>query len=86
MLTYNVGLRGLAHVIAGSVETLFVAVSGAASPLEWIGWFAPTLVGNVIGGISLVAALNHAQVVAGRGRPVARREAGAAADEEDAAA
>jgi len=26
----------------------------------------PTLVGNVIGGIALVAAPNHAQVVAGR--------------------
>jgi formate-nitrite transporter family protein len=25
----------------------------------------PTLIGNIIGGVSLVAAINHAQVVAG---------------------
>jgi formate-nitrite transporter family protein len=29
-------------------------------------FFVPTLVGNVIGGVSLVAALNHAQVVGGK--------------------
>lgn len=27
----------------------------------------PTLIGNIIGGVSLVAALNHAQVTAGGG-------------------
>jgi len=67
VLTYVVGLGGLAHVIAGSVETLFAAVSGLASPFTWAGWFVPTLIGNVIGGVSLVAALNHAQVVSGQG-------------------
>lgn len=30
-------------------------------------WFVPTLIGNSIGGLSLVAALNHAQVTAGGG-------------------
>ena len=65
ILTYVVGPGSLAHVIAGSVETLFVTASGLASPATWVGWFVPTLVGNIIGGVSLVAALNHAQVVSG---------------------
>jgi formate/nitrite transporter FocA (FNT family) len=29
------------------------------------GYMLPTLIGNIIGGVSLTAALNHAQVVAG---------------------
>jgi formate-nitrite transporter family protein len=29
-------------------------------------FFLPTLAGNVIGGVSLVSALNHAQVVGGK--------------------
>jgi formate-nitrite transporter family protein len=29
------------------------------------GYILPTLIGNIIGGVTLVAALNHAQVSAG---------------------
>lgn len=29
------------------------------------GYLAPTFIGNVIGGVALVAAINHAQVVSG---------------------
>jgi formate/nitrite transporter FocA (FNT family) len=29
------------------------------------GYWIPTLLGNVVGGVSLVAAINHAQVVSG---------------------
>jgi hypothetical protein len=31
------------------------------------GYIAPTLIGKVLGGVTLVATLNHAQVVAGGG-------------------
>jgi formate/nitrite transporter FocA (FNT family) len=31
-----------------------------------VQFFLPTLLGNVIGGVSLVAALGHAQVVGGK--------------------
>jgi formate-nitrite transporter family protein len=34
--------------------------------ISWGQFFIPTLLGNVIGGLSLVAALGHAQVVAGK--------------------
>lgn len=63
IITYLVGLGNLAHIIAGSVEVLYAVTSGAASWGEYFGGFMiPTLLGNIIGGVSLVAALNYAQV------------------------
>jgi formate/nitrite transporter FocA (FNT family) len=36
---------------------------------HYLGAFlAPTLIGNVLGGVSMVAAFNHSQVVAGGGK------------------
>jgi formate-nitrite transporter family protein len=66
ILTYTVGLAGLTHIIAGAVEVLFLPMVGAKSWLAvaW-GYMLPTLIGNILGGVSLTAALNHAQVVAG---------------------
>ena len=64
IMTYCVALGGYAHIIAGSIETFFAAFSGAA---DWAGlfgnWMLPTLLGNIIGGTSLVAVLAHAQIV-----------------------
>jgi formate-nitrite transporter family protein len=66
-ITYVVGLARLSHVIAGSVEVLYLVLSGGASAWQYLAFYlAPTLLGNTLGGVSLVAALNHAQVVAGR--------------------
>lgn len=66
ILTYIVGLAGLTHIVAGAVEVLFVAMVGVKSwgAIAW-GYLFPTLIGNIIGGVSLTAAVNHAQVVAG---------------------
>ncbi len=66
ILTYLVGLANFTHIIAGAVEVLFLPMVGAASwaAVAW-GYLLPTLIGNIIGGVSLTAALNHAQVVAG---------------------
>jgi formate-nitrite transporter family protein len=65
-MTYIVGLASLTHIIAGSVEVLFLVMVGAKS---WgsvaLGYMLPTLIGNIIGGVSLTAAINHAQAVAG---------------------
>jgi formate-nitrite transporter family protein len=64
LVTWLVGLGQLTHVIAGSVEVLYLATTGAASFQHVaFGYIAPTLIGNIIGGVALVAALNHAQVV-----------------------
>ncbi len=66
ILTYIVGLAGLTHIIAGSVEVLFLVMVGVKSwgAVAW-GYMLPTLIGNSIGGVSLTAAVNHAQVVSG---------------------
>ena len=37
---------------------------GKATVASAVGYMLPTLIGNIIGGVSLVAAINHAQVVA----------------------
>jgi formate-nitrite transporter family protein len=73
-LTYVVGVAGLTHIVAGSVEVLFLVMIGAKSWLSFFGgYMLPTLLGNIIGGVSLVSALNHAQVIAGSTpRPTSR--------------
>jgi len=66
ILTYIVGLAGLTHIVAGSVEVLFLVMTGAKTWLEFAwGYMVPTLIGNILGGVALVSALNHAQVIAG---------------------
>ncbi len=64
IMTYLVALGGYAHIIAGSVEVFYAILTGAGEWSDYFGrWMIPTLVGNIIGGVSLVAALGHAQVV-----------------------
>jgi formate/nitrite transporter FocA (FNT family) len=66
ILTYVVGLGGFTHIIAGSTEVLYLVMTGSLSWWSFItGYMIPALVGNIIGGVSLVSALNHAQVVSG---------------------
>jgi formate/nitrite transporter FocA (FNT family) len=67
ILTYLVGVGGFDHVIAGSTTMFFLIVTKSVSWSTYITqFFLPTLLGNVIGGMSLVAALGHAQVVGGK--------------------
>lgn len=67
LMTYLVGIGDFTHIIAGAVEVLFLPMVGAASwvSVAW-GYLLPTLIGNIAGGTALTAAINHAQVVAGR--------------------
>jgi formate/nitrite transporter FocA (FNT family) len=66
LITYLVGLGEFPHVIAGATETFTAAAAGHAT---WayvvLGYVLPTLAGNIVGGVTLVAMLNHAQVTAG---------------------
>lgn len=63
IITSFIGLGELSHVIAGSVEALYIVMTGAATWGTYFGEFLiPALLGNIIGGVSLVAMLNHAQV------------------------
>ncbi|MDP9162185.1 MAG: formate/nitrite transporter family protein [Acidobacteriota bacterium] len=67
IVTYLVGISGFDHIIAGSTATFFLLVRGTISwATYFVQFFLPTLMGNVIGGLSLVAALGHAQVVGGK--------------------
>ena len=66
LLTYIVGLGEFSHVIAGSVEVFLLAFHGSAPWSDVVfGYLLPALVGNTLGGVTLVAALNHAQIVSG---------------------
>ena len=67
LLTYLVGIAKLSHIIAGSIEVFTVAALGQASWGAALGGFVvPALLGNILGGVMLVAALNHAQVMSGK--------------------
>jgi formate/nitrite transporter FocA (FNT family) len=69
IMTYIIGIGSFSHVIVGSVEVLYLVVTAQASVWTFIaGFFLPALLGNVIGGLVFVTALNHLQTVAGGGR------------------
>ena len=68
ILTYVVGVCHFSHVIAGSIEVFTLAARGGTSWGQALGGFTvPALLGNILGGVLLVAGLNHAQVVANEG-------------------
>ena len=63
IITYLVKLAGLAHIIAGSIAVFYLIVTEAITWGEYFGGFAiASLLGNIIGGVSFVAALNYGQV------------------------
>jgi formate/nitrite transporter FocA (FNT family) len=69
IMTYIVGIGSFSHVIVGSVEVLYLVATAQASVSTFLaGFFVPALLGNVIGGVVFVTALNHLQTVAGGGR------------------
>jgi formate/nitrite transporter FocA (FNT family) len=63
IITYLVGLASFSHIIAGSVEALYLVAVGQLTFVRYLGGFLlPVFIGNVIGGVSLVALINYAQV------------------------
>ncbi len=70
ILTYLIGIGGFNHVIAGSTKMFYLIATGNETWGAYLTHFLiPTLLGNILGGVSLVAALGHAQVVGGQGTP-----------------
>jgi formate/nitrite transporter FocA (FNT family) len=67
LVTYVIGLGGFAHIIAGSVNAFYTLMAGKASLAAFVWhFFVPALLGNIVGGVAFVAAVNHAQVIPDR--------------------
>ena len=64
-ITYVVALAGFPQIVTAAVTGFYLTTTGR---LEWVDALAhfllPTLMGNIVGGVLLVAVLNHAQVAA----------------------
>jgi formate/nitrite transporter FocA (FNT family) len=63
IITYIVAVMGFSHVIAGTVDCAYAVERGLATWFQF-AWrfFTPTVLGNIVGGVTLVAALNYGQV------------------------
>jgi formate/nitrite transporter FocA (FNT family) len=63
IMTYVVGVGGFAHIIAGSADVIFLVATGVIGWGTYLSAFMiPALLGNIVGGLTFVAAPNHAQV------------------------
>lgn len=64
IITYIIGIGEFPHIIAGSVDTLYGVLTHQISIWEFSSrFFIPTLLGNMLGGVALVAAVNYAQII-----------------------
>jgi len=67
LTTAPIAAFGFRHSIAGSAEAFYRALRGLASWESMIvDFLVPAVLGNVVGGVLLVALLNHGQVAADR--------------------
>lgn len=65
LTTAPIAALGFRHSIAGSVEACYRAFGNSALWGDMIGNFVvPAILGNIVGGITFVALLNHGQVAA----------------------
>jgi len=63
LVTFLIGLGGLHHSIAGTVELAMFALAGGAPSVADVGRFAITVVaGNLVGGSLFVGALNYGHI------------------------
>ena len=64
LMTYLIAIGGFTHIVAGSMEAYLLVLSG---DWEWwrmiIGFLAPVLFGNIVGGTALFAVISYAQVM-----------------------
>ena len=62
VIAWVVGIGSLAHVIAGSSETIYVVFRGERAAGDYVlNFLLPSFLGNSLGGVGLVATLAHAQ-------------------------
>jgi formate/nitrite transporter FocA (FNT family) len=64
LMTWLIAVGGFTHIVAGSMEANLLVLSG-----DWEWWrmlwqfFAPALIGNMVGGTALFALISYAQVM-----------------------
>jgi len=64
LMTYLIAIGGFTHIVAGSMEANMLVLNG-----DWEWWrmllqfFAPVLLGNMVGGTALFALISYAQVM-----------------------
>jgi formate/nitrite transporter FocA (FNT family) len=64
MMTWLIAVGGFTHIVAGSMEAFLLAVNGQLSLGGLLlGFVAPVLTGNIVGGTVLFAVLSYAQVM-----------------------
>jgi formate/nitrite transporter FocA (FNT family) len=64
-LTFLIGAAGLDHCVSTTSEVLASVVDGSVDTGRFFTWLSAVLVGNLIGGVAIVALLNYGQVRAG---------------------
>jgi formate/nitrite transporter FocA (FNT family) len=70
IITYIVGVANFSDVIVGSVDAFYLVGIGQRSLLDYFAFMIPVLIGNIIGGSSIVATIAHAQYIGGgEGKP-----------------
>jgi formate/nitrite transporter FocA (FNT family) len=63
LVTYVISLAGFSHVVAGGVEAAVLVVAGEMGAADAaLGFVAPAVIGNVIGGTVLFTLLTWAQI------------------------
>lgn len=82
VMAFVVGAAHLAHCIAGSAEALSAVLSGQISGGTYVVWLVAATIGNVTGGVMIVALLNYGQVI-GSGRDREQLERSLAEIEDD---
>ncbi len=64
VLTYLIAIGGFQHIVAGSMEAFMLVLAGQQSVAQMLlGFIAPVLIGNILGGTVLFAVLSYAQVM-----------------------
>jgi formate-nitrite transporter family protein len=64
LMTWMISVAGFAHVVAGSIEAFMLVLNGQMGVWPMLAdFFAPVLIGNIIGGTALFALIAYAQVM-----------------------
>ncbi len=63
VITYIVGIGEFSHTVAGSVDAFYLLTTGVKTFAQYFAYIGPILLGNIIGGSSIVAAIAHAEYI-----------------------